>query len=179
MHRTRRALLASLLTAATVVVGYALAGLPNVELMTATVFIAGYLLGYGLGSAVGAGSMLLHSAFNPLGMAHPYLLAGQLAAFALIGAAGAWVGPLIATIRSRWTAALLCGASGFGLTLIYQVIVNVASFYAFSGTTDHLVTYVKVGLAFTALHVVVNTAIFFFAMRPIVSVLERYRREIA
>ena len=52
MLKTRKAIMASLLIALTVAVGFALAGVPNVELMTITVFIAGYLLGARLGAAL-------------------------------------------------------------------------------------------------------------------------------
>ena len=178
MYKTRKALLASLLIAAAVALGYALAGVPNVELMTATVFIAGYLLGAGLGAVVGVGAMLLHSTFNPLGMAHPFLMGAQIAGFALIGVAGAWLGPVVTRIESRWVGAGLSASIGFVLTLVFQVLVNAGSFYAFSSTDDHLLTYVKLGLAFTALHLVWNTGIFLVAMRPTLNVLERFRREI-
>ena len=69
MQRTRKALLASLLVATAVALGYALAAVPNVELMTVTVFIAGYLLGAGAGVLVGMAAIALYSTFNPLGAA--------------------------------------------------------------------------------------------------------------
>ena len=178
MQKTRKALLASLLIAATVALGYALAGIPNVELMTVTVFIAGFLLGGALGFFVGVGAMLLHSTFNPLGMAHPFLLGAQIAGFALIGLCGAWLGPRLAAMPSRWFALVLCAATGFMLTLVYQVLVNVGSFFAFSSSDDHLLTYVKLGLVFTSLHLAWNTALFATVLLPTLKVLERYRREI-
>ena len=45
MNSTRRALLASLLIALTVAAGQALAGVPNIELVTLLVFLSGFLLG--------------------------------------------------------------------------------------------------------------------------------------
>ena len=178
MHNTRKALLASLLIAATVALGYALAGIPNVELMTITVFVAGFLLGARLGIGVGIGAMLLHSTFNPLGMAHPFLLGAQVAGFALVGLGGGVLGPWIMTIRSRWLALLVSGVTGFVLTLVYQLLVNTGSFYAFSGSGDYLLTYIKLGLVFTALHLAWNTGLFATALLPTLRVLERYRREI-
>ena len=178
MHRTRKALLAGLLTAATVALGYALAGVPNVELMTLTVFIAGFLLGPLYGTAVGIGAMLLHSTFNPLGMAHPFLLGGQIAGFAAIGAVGGLVGPRLTAMRPRWLAMAVAAVCGFVLTLVYQILVNVGSFYAFSSEGDHLFTYIKLGLAFTVLHLAWNTAIFAVVLLPTINVLERFRNEI-
>ena len=97
------------MVALAVSLGYALAGVPNVELMTLTVFTAGYLLGGVLGALVGAVSITLHSVFNPLGAALPPLLAAQICGFVLIGTTGGWLGRVIAGMNKKWFAAALGG----------------------------------------------------------------------
>ena len=64
MYQTRRALLASLLVAVAVSLGYVLAAVPNVELMTVTVFVSGFLLGPKFGVGIGAASVVLFSVFK-------------------------------------------------------------------------------------------------------------------
>lgn len=180
MNRTRRALLASLLVALAAAVGYALAGVPNVELVTVIVFVSGFLLGPKLGAAVGAASWAIHSLFNPMGVALPPVLAAQVAGGAVIGAVGGVLGPRLLVVPAAWAAALAAGAAGLLLTLVYQVLVNVAAFYSFvdDRATDALWKFVLAGLAFTAMHLVWNTAAFLVILRPLLSVLDRYRQEL-
>jgi hypothetical protein len=180
MHSTRKALLASLLICATVVLGQALAGIPNVELMTLAVFVAGYLLGRGLGMVVGAISMALHSFFNPLGAALPPLLATQVAAFAVVGLAGAAIGPPIMALKRRSVASLACGLSGFLLTLLYDLLTNVGAFFSITGSdaSPDLVTFVAAGMVFTLMHVVWNTVLFAVVLTPVLMVLAGFRVEL-
>ncbi|MFQ5512423.1 MAG: ECF transporter S component [Candidatus Krumholzibacteriia bacterium] len=180
MRETRKALLASLMVALTVSLGYALAGIPNVELMTLSVFTAGYLLGAGYGAVVGVTSITLHSVFNPLGTALPPLLAAQIAGFALIGVAGAWPGRVIARMDKRWPAFVLSGAVGLVLTLTYDVLTNVGAFYTVTGeyAPSNLFAFVGAGVAFTVMHLVWNTGLFFAALKPALNVFSRFRGEL-
>jgi uncharacterized membrane protein len=180
MQHTRRVLTGSLLTAATVAMGFALAGVPNVELMTLMVFVTGFLLGARGGAVVGAVSIGLHSVLNPFGAAMPPLLAAQIGAFAVIGACGGWIAPRIAS-GSRLAAAVLAGVSGALLTLFYDALTNVAVFFTITGehAPASIVQFVVGGLTFAIMHVVWNTAIFAATLRPILAVLSRYRDELA
>jgi len=180
MKRTRRALLASLLVALTVAVSRALAGVPNVELVTLVVFLAGYLLGIRLGVGIGAVVAVGHSLFNPLGPAPPPLLAAQIIGFGLVGAAGGIVGPALAGMRHRVLVAAAAGLTGGVLTLIYQTLTGVASFYTFSGEKSiaALLGYVGAGIAFSAMHIVWNTAVFAVVTQPTLRVLRRHREEL-
>jgi hypothetical protein len=94
-RRERTVILAALFIALSVALGFLLAGVPNVELKTLTVFVAGAFCGARLGCAVGAFSILVHTLFNPLGPAPAPLLAAQVASFVVIGAAGGIAGPRI------------------------------------------------------------------------------------
>ena len=180
MNQTRRVLLAGLMIALTSAAGFALSGVPNVEVMTLLVFVAGYLLGVKLGMVVGAAAMLLHSLFNPHGPAHPPLLAAQLLGFAIIGLSGAVVGPRIAGMQRIWWASAVSAITGGGLTVIYQLMVNVASFYTFAGdkALAQLPVYIWAGMAFTVMHLVWNIGVFLVSVRPMLSVLSKYRMEL-
>lgn len=177
MRTTRIVLLASLLVAMIFVAGQALAGVPNVELVTALAFVSGYLLGPVLGAVVGAAGMGAHSLFNVMGTVAPPVWLAQVGGFALIGCAGGIVGPMLARVRGRVRAAVLSAFAGAGLVLIYQVAVNVVAFYSFTGNVDVWV-YVWGGVAFGAVQVAWNAVVFGAAMPPMLRVLARYRREL-
>jgi len=176
MNSTRRALLASLLIALTVSAGYALAGVPNVEVVTLLVFVSGYLLGARLGAVVGAVSMGAHSMFNAMGAAIPPILAAQVACYALIGTAGGVLGPALVRL-GRLRAAVASCATGALLALFYQVVVGIVSFYTFT-TESVLWAYLWAGVAFTSVQIVWNAALFLLALRPMLVVLRRHRMEL-
>ena len=176
MNKTRRAVLASLLVALAIAVGYALAAVPNVELITLVVFLSGFLLGPVQGAAVGAVAMAGHSLFNVMGAAIPPILAAQMICYALIGMAGAFAGPVIARMGTVGAAlaGCLCGAL---LVVGYQLVVGVVSFYTF--TSESLLwAYIWGGIAFSFIHIVWNAALFLVALRPALAVLERHRLEL-
>lgn len=177
MRTTRLVLLASLLVAMIFAAGQALAGIPNVELVTALAFVSGYLLGPALGAGVGAAGMGAHSLFNVMGTVVPPMWLAQVGSFALIGCAGGIAGPMLARVPSRAHAAILCALTGAVLVFIYQVVVNLVAFYTFTSDVDVWV-YVWGGVAFGAVQVAWNAVVFGAAMPPMLRVLARYRREL-
>lgn len=180
MAKTRRVLLASLMVALAVSLGYAMAGVPNVELITTTVFVSGYLLGPRLGAAVGAAAMSLHSAFNPLGAALPPLFIAQVTAFAFTGWVGGVLGPGLAGSPHRRAGRLLAALAGLLLTALYHLLTSVGAFLAFAADRSPVafVKYFVVGMPFMVLHLVFNTGIFLVVVVPVLRVLAVYRAEL-
>ncbi len=164
----------------TVTLGYTLAGIPNVELMTLTVFLSGFLLGARLGIIVGVASITIHALFNPLGVSLPPLLISQAIGFAVIGAAGAIFAPVIPRLRRRPAAMLLAGLLGLVLTLIYDVLTSIGAYYAAMGgsASESLWGFVAGGVMFLGMHIVWNTGLFLFVVKPVLTVLSRYRYEL-
>jgi len=177
MKRTRAALLSALLTALVFVAGQALAGVPNVELVTVLVFIAGYLLGPALGAVVGAAGMGAHSLLNVMGAVAPPVWLAQLACYALVGVVGGIAGPALARMRRHGLASVLAAVLGAGLALFYQLVVNAVAFFIFSSGVSVWV-YVWGGVAFATVQVAWNGAVFLFVPATL-RVLARYRREVA
>lgn len=173
-------LLASLLAALTTAAGYALAGVPNVELVTLLIFVSGFLLGAKLGAAVGAVSWSAHSLFNPLGAAVPPVYAAQVFSGVLVGCTGGLLGRRLVNIRSRLAASLAAGFTGLALTLVFQLLVNTAFFFTFThdGAAKALYKYLLAGVAFTLTHLVWNAAVFTVVLPPLLSVLDRHRLEL-
>jgi hypothetical protein len=177
MKTTRLVLLASLLAAMIYAVGQALAGIPNVELVTTLSFLSGYLLGPAWGAVVGAAGMGAHSLFNVMGTVAPPVWLAQVGCFALIGCAGGIVGPAIARTRARVRAALFAAFIGVALVVIYQLAVNSVAFYTFTNDVP-VWTYVWGGIVFGTVQVAWNAVVFGVAVPPTLRVLARYRREL-
>ncbi|MBN1894648.1 ECF transporter S component, partial [bacterium] len=72
--------LMSILIALGVALGFAFASIPNVELVTGTVFLSGMILGKARGTAAGVMTEALYSIFSPYGIAPLPMLAAQCAA---------------------------------------------------------------------------------------------------
>jgi hypothetical protein len=175
MHNTRRLLLAGLLTALIFAAGQALAEVPNVEVVTFLTFIAGYLLGPLAGALVGGFGMGAHSLFNVMGAAAPPLLAAQMVCYGVVGLAGAPGGRALVRIRSRALSAVVAGAMGAALVVVYQVTVNAVSFVTFAPGVS-VWTYVWGGVAFGMVQVAWNAALFGVAAPPTLRILESRRR---
>lgn len=176
MKRTRVFLLASLLVALTVAAGQALAGIPNVELMTFLVFVSGFLLGPRLGLVVGGCAMGAHSLFNWMGPAALPVWVGQIACYAAVGLAGAMVGPRITRMRA-WVASLTSAAVGALLSLGYQLVVNAATFFVYTNDAG-LWAFIWAGVAFASIQILWNGALFFVSLRPTLAVLDAFRGDL-
>lgn len=175
-RRERTIILAALFVALSVALGFLPAWIPNVELKTLTVFVAGAFCGARLGCAVGALSILVHSLFNPLGPAPAPLLVAQVASFIVIGAAGGIVGPRIAP--SRGWSVVACAAAGFGLTIFYDVLTTLATAFVAlgaSGFVRGLWGIAIAGIGFTAVHEGVNTAVFAVAVPPLMRAVRAWQ----
>lgn len=177
MRTTRLVLLASLLVAMIFAAGQALAGIPNVELVTTLAFVSGYLLGPALGAVVGAAGMGAHSLFNVLGAVAPPVWIAQVVCYGFIGWVGGMAGPGLARVHSRLRAALLSALTGAVLVVVYQIAVNGVAFYTFTGDVA-VWTYVWAGVAFGAVQIAWNAVTFGVALPPMLRVLARHRREL-
>ncbi len=144
-------------TAIGVGLGFSLAGVPNVEPLSAVAFVAGYLLGRSSGIVVGGLSILLFSLFNPLGPPVPGVLAAQVVAMSFIGLLGAFWRSLVAAGFKNALVAAALGAIG---TLIYSLATDVA-LAASIGKLRHPLPIVIAGLPFSLVHTLSNGAIFF------------------
>ena len=142
----------AILVALGVGLGYALAWIPNVELVSLTAALAGYLLGGIRGAFVGALTFLLYSFFSPYGMPPPQLWVAQ-------GIGGAVIGMSGATFKKWLEKPLFAAAIGIIVTLLYDIITNAAGYFAFpTGMT--FAVYLVGGIAFAIIHIASNGAIF-------------------
>ena len=88
---------ASIFCAIAVGMGFSLMFIPNIELITVVVFLAGVYLGIGWGGLVGFTAMGIYSGLNPMGsgLSFPPLFLMQVIGMSLAGIIGGLVRPLI------------------------------------------------------------------------------------
>jgi hypothetical protein len=166
-RRERQIILAALFTALGIALGFLFAAIPNVELMTLTVFMAGVFCGARLGGGVGVLSILFFSLVHPLGPAPPPLLAAQVAGFFVIGLCGGLAKTHLESGRRRVIA--VSAVIGFVLTLLYDILTTAATAFIALGADGFLEGVGGVfiaGAGFIAWHLGINTAIFAAAVSP-------------
>ena len=172
--RKKKLLLTAMLCALAAAVGYIFLYIPNVEFITAAVFINGYILGRGYGTIAAIVTELLFSGFNPMGVPAPPLLLAQVASFALVG----YMGGLVSTRRwqnfNNSLKIAYFGMQGFTLTVIYDILTTLSYtlFLAGSDWKKILAGFIP-GMGFLVIHMLVNT-ISFALIVPVV--LERMDR---
>ncbi|HEX9935057.1 MAG TPA: ECF transporter S component [bacterium] len=154
-HRLTRP---ALFTALGVGLGFSLTAVPNVELVTATIFLAGFILGPAKGLAVGAATECLYSLLNPYGLAAPPLLAAQVLSMAVTGLAGGlfWKKR---PLKGRFLP-LRLGLTGFVCTLLFDVLTTLSFIPINHFTGKQLAASVALGAWFYVVHLTGNTGIF-------------------
>ncbi len=159
-HLLRRTVLLGLFTGMATGAGYLLSGVPNVELMTCVVALAGGTLGPVAGATCGGLAMTVYSLGNPFGAPVPVLLAAQAVGMGAVGWLGGVVAPLIMTSarsghrRRAVASALLLGVASTG---VYDLLTNLAGLAAFA--LDWRVV-VAGAVPFTLLHQLSNALLF-------------------
>ena len=87
-RKSFRVALLGIFTALAVVLGYALVFIPNIELFTLMIFLAGFIMGKRDGAIVGLMSSFIFVFFNPYGVSPLPLFAYQLVHYVLVGFLG-------------------------------------------------------------------------------------------
>lgn len=122
----RRAVWLGLFSGTGVGLGYLLAGVPGVELMSLNAAVAGAALGGAAGIAVGCVSAVVYSLASPFGPPVPLLLAAQAVGMGLAGLLGALVAPALQRLPSL-AGAPLAAAVGVTAALTLDLVTNVAA----------------------------------------------------
>jgi hypothetical protein len=158
--------------AVAVVVGYLLAPVPNVELVTATCFAAGYCLGALAGVVVGAVAEFLFAGLHPMGSSIGLLVVGQMLGMALAGFVGGRVSLFLTNLQSLTSRRILL-LLGALLTLIFDLLTNLAfplqAGFSFSQTRAVLLA----GIGFAAIHIVSNSLVFSLVLPSLLSRLKK------
>jgi len=148
-----------------VALGYLLVGVPNVELVTATIFLAGYIIGKNGGIIVGILTFGIFSSLNPYGMSPLPLLFTQILAGGVIGFTGGF-------IKGRQEGIISFTLSGIFLTLFYDLATNASGYFLFPQKNTFIV-YMIAGIGFSGVHILSNGIIFPTLLFPLTKNLKR------
>lgn len=153
----RQPILLGLFAGVGVAVGYLLAGVPGVELMTLVSCLAGVALGPARGALAGGLAAAAYSLGSPYGLAAPPLLAAQVLGMALPGVLGGLCAPLLVRRDGRGGGPLVAGALGLAAALAFDVLTNLGIIVGYD--LDWRVV-LPGAVAMAALHLGVNGVIF-------------------
>lgn len=147
-RRVRQAVLLGLFGGTGIGLGYLLAGVPGVELMSTNAALAGLALGTGGGAVVGGVAVLVYSLGSPFGPPVPTVLIAQVVGMALAGAAGGLLAP---TLRSapRLVASVLAACAGLLAAVVLDLVTNLAVAKTFAMPWQGVLV---AGLPLAALH---------------------------
>ena len=139
------------------------------------VFGSGILLGARDGMTVGAITMLTYTVLNPYGPAHPVVMVAQVMGMAVAGAAGALFKNVGLPERATAVRATALGLAGFGVTVLYDLLTNLATGVVFG----QLGAVLLAGIPFALWHSAYNILLFVTLGTPLSGVFARYSARLA
>lgn len=157
IQHTRDIALIATFVALAVAGGLALVQIPNVEIISMTVFLSGAMLGSSSGTVTGAVAAFLFSTLNPYGQAPPPLLAAQILSFAVCGMAG---GVLRNGHAVRRASRFVLAGWGFLLTLLYDLLTTLSFTLVVDLDWNAFLAALAFGGWFYLLHEATNALIF-------------------
>lgn len=131
--------------------------IPNVEFLSATVFLSGAMLGPAAGGITGALTAFIFSTFNPYGQASPPLLIAQIISLAIGGMAG---GMIRLANPSAVKSLIILGFCGLLLTFIYDLLTTLSFTLVVELDWSKFLAALAFGVWFYVLHMLSNTLIF-------------------
>lgn len=153
---------ASIFTALAIGLGFSLIMVPNIELITVIIFLAGLTLGIGWGVLVGGTAELIFSVLNPFGsgLVFPPLLLAQVLSMMIVGLAGGLMRPLF--FKREFSAKNIAGLAitGFVLTFIFDSLTTLSYPISVGFDLPQTVGIYISGIGFTILHQVSNAIVF-------------------
>lgn len=179
--RSFRIALISTFSALAIVLGYLLAGIPNIELFTLTIFLSGFILGIRDGMIVGFLSSLIFTLFNPIGTSPPPLLVFQLFHYTLTGLLGALTKKFL-NKRKFFTPEgdlyklpimVIFGSIGALITIEYQIFSSLMDALVYLGSLNQFPLYFLRGIPFTAIHIIGNTLGFIFILPGLIHIVNK------
>lgn len=166
---------ASIFCAMAIAMGYSLMMVPNIELITVTIFLSGVTLNLKWGAMVGLVAMAIYSGLNPLGsgLSFPPLFFAQIIGMSLCGIIGGILKPIFFVKKFSFLKLFLLGLAGFLVTFLYDILTLV-SYPLFSGLGfPGIIASLIKGLGFTLLHEISNIFIFLITVPRVVQFLKK------
>jgi energy-coupling factor transport system substrate-specific component len=175
----RKLALAGVLIALAIALKLPILSVPNVEFFTFVVFSSGFLLGMIGGAVVGIISMSIYTSFvTPYGLPPLPIAFAQVLSMALIGLAGGLAFRLDKfAFRQQFSSRimavmLIMGLAGLVLTLIYDLLTNLATTVVVGQFWPVMIA----AIPFALLHILSNVTIF-VVLSPLLMKMSRLYHE--
>jgi len=172
--KTSDASIVAALVALCVATNYVLVSVPNVKLMDFLVFIGGFCFGAFAGTLIGVLTWAVYGVINPYGFV-PQVWLATMFSESIYGVAGGLLRKSLSVTDFNGQylkVSVFFGAMGFLLTLIYDVITNIA--YALTLMEKIPVALVILyGVPLTLLHEISNATIFGVCSIPMITALSK------
>jgi energy-coupling factor transport system substrate-specific component len=159
-------------TAIGVVVGLALAAVPNVEGVTAVCFIAGFLLGPLAGFFCGALTETLFAGFHPMGSSIGFTLLAQVLGMSITGIIGGIAGRFCG-VGSSTRKAITIVMMGVAATIQFDLLTNLAYVIMAGFSFSQAFLVYAAALPFAVIHLISNLLVFAIIVVPLLPRLER------
>ncbi|MBN2414223.1 ECF transporter S component [bacterium] len=153
-----------------VTLGYSLSSVPNIELVTATIFIAGYVTGWKCGAGIGFVTESIYAAVNPFGVASPPLFISMVLAMSITGISGG----IYRRIGSSHTAVrhLQTGLAGAALSLNFAVMTTLGYLLFMGLPANRFLMSCITGIGFYLTHIAGNFIIFLIIVPILIETFE-------
>ncbi len=168
-HPVRQPVLLGLFAGTAVGAGYLLASVPNVELMSLIIALAGAVLGPLGGVSCGVLAGAVYSLGSPYGPPPPVLLLAQVLGHGFTGLCGWFFGREILKLKTNggfWKTIFLALAAAVVSTLVFEILTNLAILLMFQDAS--LMVVLGGALPFSLLHLGGNAILFVFLFSTLV-----------
>jgi energy-coupling factor transport system substrate-specific component len=161
------------LVAVGLVTGLALSAIPNVELVTAVCFIAGFLLGPSAGLLTGGLTEVLFAGFHPMGSSFGPILIAQVLGMALAGLCGAGAAAFSRNLRKGYYYTAVVTGGGLVATAVFDLLTNLAYPITAGFSSSQFAVSMVAAIPFAAIHLLSNGLVFILLVVPLLPRLEK------
>lgn len=178
-RKTFRIALIGIFTALTIVLGYLLADIPNIEVFTMMIFLSGFIMSKKEGAIIGLLSASIFTFFNTYGASPPPLFVYQLIHYSITGVLGGLTKDFL---RNKeyfkptedlyiFRIMLLFGFLGAVITFVFDILSTLFGGFMVSITIDYFIASYLLGIVFTTVHLIGNVLIFVLLLPGLIQVI--------
>ncbi len=178
-RKTFRISLIATFTALAIVLGYAMAYIPNIEVFTLMIFLSGFIMSKKEGAIIGLLSASIFTFFNPFGPSPPPLFIYQLIHYSLTGISGGLTKNFMLNRKFFkpkedlyvYQVMVIFGVIGGILTFMFDILSTLFGGFTVSTSIDYFIASYLFGIVFTTIHLIGNILVFVFLLPGLIQIV--------
>ena len=178
-RRSFRISLIATFTALAIVLGYAMAYIPNIEVFTLMIFLSGFIMSKKEGAIIGLLSASIFTFFNPFGPSPPPLFIYQLIHYSLTGISGGLAKDFMLNRKFFkpkedlyvYQVMIIFGVIGGILTFLFDILSTLLGGFTVSTSIDYFIASYLFGIVFTTVHLIGNILVFVFLLPGLIQII--------